>query len=273
LHVRRSTRLQEGTERRDPRAAGPSFLRAGSGGVLPNADQLLAVTQSVELNELRAALPASCRTRSPWPSASVGGTVLRHAKEAFADLVGGGKATPRGAPRNPLQLRATFWHFRHESRVASPPHLAHLGAEPHAPALVGACQGVRRSVPTTSAGTARSNRQRCRRRRRASRMVIAEAMSGTPSRSLALPCRHEHRAAVLPASDNRAPCLPGRSGVASKSGNRTHPSSRGRTRYPFSAALDLGGALRTAKAEVSMPASALCGSAPSCQRGTHRRTT
>ena len=25
------------------------------------------------------------------------------------------------APRNPLQLGATFWHFRHESRVTSPP--------------------------------------------------------------------------------------------------------------------------------------------------------
>jgi nucleoside-diphosphate-sugar epimerase len=32
-----------------------------------------------------------------------------------------GKTTPRGAPRNPLQLGATFWHFRHESRVTSPP--------------------------------------------------------------------------------------------------------------------------------------------------------
>jgi hypothetical protein len=32
-------------------------------------------------------------------------------------------ARPRrgGAPRNPLQLGATFWHFRHESRVTSPP--------------------------------------------------------------------------------------------------------------------------------------------------------
>jgi hypothetical protein len=27
----------------------------------------------------------------------------------------------RGAPRNPLQLGATFWYFRHESRVTSPP--------------------------------------------------------------------------------------------------------------------------------------------------------
>src|SRR5262252_10235426 len=40
--------------------------------------------------------------------------------EALAGLVADGKATPRGAPRNPLQLGATFWHFRHESRVTSP---------------------------------------------------------------------------------------------------------------------------------------------------------
>ena len=41
--------------------------------------------------------------------------------EALAGLVADGKTTSRGAPRNPLQLGATFWHFRHESRVTSPP--------------------------------------------------------------------------------------------------------------------------------------------------------
>ena len=41
--------------------------------------------------------------------------------EALAGLVADGKTTPRGAPRNPLQLGATFWNFRHESRVTSPP--------------------------------------------------------------------------------------------------------------------------------------------------------
>jgi quercetin dioxygenase-like cupin family protein len=41
--------------------------------------------------------------------------------EALAGLVVDGKTTPRGAPKNPLQLGATFWHFRHESRVTSPP--------------------------------------------------------------------------------------------------------------------------------------------------------
>jgi quercetin dioxygenase-like cupin family protein len=41
--------------------------------------------------------------------------------EAVAGLVADGRTTGRGAPRNPLQLGATFWHFRHESRVTSPP--------------------------------------------------------------------------------------------------------------------------------------------------------
>ena len=41
--------------------------------------------------------------------------------EAFGGLVSEGKTTPRGAPKNPLQLGATVWHFRHESRATSPP--------------------------------------------------------------------------------------------------------------------------------------------------------
>jgi hypothetical protein len=41
--------------------------------------------------------------------------------EAFAGLAAEGKATPRGAPKNPLQLGATVWHFRHESRATLPP--------------------------------------------------------------------------------------------------------------------------------------------------------
>jgi mannose-6-phosphate isomerase-like protein (cupin superfamily) len=41
--------------------------------------------------------------------------------EAVAGLVTDGKTTPAGAPKNPLQLGATFWHFRHESRVTSTP--------------------------------------------------------------------------------------------------------------------------------------------------------
>jgi mannose-6-phosphate isomerase-like protein (cupin superfamily) len=41
--------------------------------------------------------------------------------EAFAGLGTEGKTTPRGAPKNPLQLGATLWYFRHESRPTSPP--------------------------------------------------------------------------------------------------------------------------------------------------------
>jgi quercetin dioxygenase-like cupin family protein len=45
----------------------------------------------------------------------------RQMHEAFAGLAAAGKTTDRGAPRNPLQLGATLWHFRHESRVTAPP--------------------------------------------------------------------------------------------------------------------------------------------------------
>lgn len=41
--------------------------------------------------------------------------------EAVAGLVADGKTTPAGVPKNPLQLGATFWHFRRESRVTSTP--------------------------------------------------------------------------------------------------------------------------------------------------------
>jgi quercetin dioxygenase-like cupin family protein len=41
--------------------------------------------------------------------------------EAFAGLAAEGKTTSRGAPKNPLQLGATIWHFRRESRATTPP--------------------------------------------------------------------------------------------------------------------------------------------------------
>jgi mannose-6-phosphate isomerase-like protein (cupin superfamily) len=41
--------------------------------------------------------------------------------EAFAGLAAEGKTTSRGAPKNPLQLGATVWHFRGESRATAPP--------------------------------------------------------------------------------------------------------------------------------------------------------
>jgi quercetin dioxygenase-like cupin family protein len=45
----------------------------------------------------------------------------RQMHEAFGGLATEGKTTPRGAPKNPLQLGATLWHFRQENRVTSPP--------------------------------------------------------------------------------------------------------------------------------------------------------
>ncbi len=45
----------------------------------------------------------------------------RQMHEAFAGLAAEDKTTARGAPKNPLQLGATLWYFRRESRVTSPP--------------------------------------------------------------------------------------------------------------------------------------------------------
>jgi quercetin dioxygenase-like cupin family protein len=45
----------------------------------------------------------------------------REMHEAFAGLAADGKTTSRGTPKNPLQLGATLWHFRNETRVISPP--------------------------------------------------------------------------------------------------------------------------------------------------------
>ncbi len=73
--------------------------------------------------------------------------------EAFAGLATEGRTTANGAPKNPLQLGATLWHFRHESRVTSPPPwlqniiLPPLAAPPTSFA----------SAPTTTAGTASSD--------------------------------------------------------------------------------------------------------------------
>jgi mannose-6-phosphate isomerase-like protein (cupin superfamily) len=74
-------------------------------------------------------VPAGVRHSESNPgSVAIEGVVeLRpalHSKEmheAFGGLATEGKTTPRGAPKNPLQLGATVWHFRHESRATSPP--------------------------------------------------------------------------------------------------------------------------------------------------------
>jgi len=41
--------------------------------------------------------------------------------EALAGIAADYPTTRRGAPRNLLQLGATFWHFRNDSRATSPP--------------------------------------------------------------------------------------------------------------------------------------------------------
>ena len=74
--------------------------------------------------------------------------------EAFGGLGSEGKTTARGAPKNPLQLGATLWHFRHESRATSPPIWLQNLLLP-ALATLAKVFGVR---PTTSDGTAGSNR-------------------------------------------------------------------------------------------------------------------
>ena len=70
--------------------------------------------------------------------------------EAFAGLVADGNTTPRGAPKNPLQLGATFWHFRHESRVTSPPIWPRTYSCPRC----GRWRRCSESAPITTAGTA-----------------------------------------------------------------------------------------------------------------------
>jgi mannose-6-phosphate isomerase-like protein (cupin superfamily) len=74
-------------------------------------------------------VPTGARHSESNPgSVAIEGTVelrpglhTREMHEAFAGLAADGKTTSRGAPKNPLQLGATLWHFRHESRVTTPP--------------------------------------------------------------------------------------------------------------------------------------------------------
>jgi quercetin dioxygenase-like cupin family protein len=62
--------------------------------------------------------------------------------EAFGGLASEGKTTSRGAPKNPLQLGATLWHFRQENRVTSPPGWVQNLILPSLAALAKLC-GVR----------------------------------------------------------------------------------------------------------------------------------
>jgi hypothetical protein len=74
-------------------------------------------------------VPVGARhSESNFGAVEVQGTVelrpalhTREMHEAFAGLASEGRTTSRGAPRNPLQLGATVWRFRRESRATSPP--------------------------------------------------------------------------------------------------------------------------------------------------------
>ena len=61
------------------------------------------------------------RSRSKAWSSSGQRCTPRRCSRPSAASAPRGKTTPRGAPTNPLQLGATCWHFRHESRATSPP--------------------------------------------------------------------------------------------------------------------------------------------------------
>ena len=119
--------------------------RSVPGGVItehihPHQEERFTITAAKPASPSTAGTPGPSRAR-PWScppgvphsegntgSADVEGMVELHPAlhtkewhEALAGLVADGNTTSRGAPKNPLQLGATFWHFRHESRVTSPP--------------------------------------------------------------------------------------------------------------------------------------------------------
>jgi mannose-6-phosphate isomerase-like protein (cupin superfamily) len=111
------------TEHVHPRQEERFTILAGEAHFTLNGAELVA--GAGETVVVPAGVPHS--EGNPGPAEIDGVVELRPAlrtkewHEALAGLVADGKTTPRGAPRNPLQLGATFWHFRHESRVTSPP--------------------------------------------------------------------------------------------------------------------------------------------------------
>jgi mannose-6-phosphate isomerase-like protein (cupin superfamily) len=111
------------TEHIHPRQEERFTILAGEARFTLNGAELVA--GAGETVVVPAGVPHS--EGNPGPAEIEGIVELRpalHTKEwheALAGLVADGKTTPRGAPRNPLQLGATFWHFRHESRITSPP--------------------------------------------------------------------------------------------------------------------------------------------------------
>jgi quercetin dioxygenase-like cupin family protein len=108
--------VHPGQEERFTILAGEAHFTLNGAELVARAGETLVVPAGVPHSE-----------GNPGPAEIEGVVELRpalHTKEwheALAGLVADGKTTPRGAPKNPLQLGATFWHFRHESRVTSPP--------------------------------------------------------------------------------------------------------------------------------------------------------
>ena len=89
----------------------------GAGGLPPSAG---GAGRGVEWRAADATDPGAAAA-----AAAAGASVVylphKEMHEALAGLVADGRTSPRGAPKHPLQLGATIWHFRHESRVTSPP--------------------------------------------------------------------------------------------------------------------------------------------------------
>jgi quercetin dioxygenase-like cupin family protein len=125
-HVRFNWRSVPGgviTEHVHPRQQEQFTIVAGEARFTVNGQEHVA--RAGETVVIPAGVPHSVGNPGP---AEIDGVVERRpalqAKEfheALAGLVADGKTTPAGAPKNPLQLGATFWHFRHESRVTSTP--------------------------------------------------------------------------------------------------------------------------------------------------------
>jgi diguanylate cyclase (GGDEF)-like protein len=111
------------TEHVHPRQHERFIITAGDAHFMLNGEE--RVVGPGETLDVPAGVPHS--EGNPGSVDVVGVVELRpalHTKqmfEAFAGLAAEGKTTSRGAPKNPLQLGATVWHFRHESRATSPP--------------------------------------------------------------------------------------------------------------------------------------------------------
>ena len=134
---------------------------SSSGGALHHHDGKRASHSTARSTWPERARPSSC-PGAPHSEGNTGtveiegmvelrpGLRTKEWHEALAGLVVDGKTTLRGAPKNPLQLGATFWHFRHESRATSPPIWVQDRVLPALWALAKAAA----YAPTTSTGTA-----------------------------------------------------------------------------------------------------------------------